>query len=51
MELQKTQGTKVKLTLEIEAEAPNGFSDGDVGVVRDNAHQLKFKAESTGFED
>lgn len=51
MELQKTQGTKVKLTLEVEAEAPNGFSDGDVGVVRDNARQLKFKAESTGFED
>jgi hypothetical protein len=51
MELQKTQGTKVKLTLEVEAEAPNGFSDGDVGVVRDNARQLKFKSESTGFED
>jgi uncharacterized protein len=51
MELQKTQGTKVKLTLEIEAEALNGFSDGDVGVVRDNARQLKFKPESTGFED
>jgi uncharacterized protein len=51
MELQKTQGTKVKLTLEVEAEAPNGFSDGDVGVVRENARQLKFKPESTGFED
>jgi uncharacterized protein len=51
MELQKTQGTKVKLTLEIEAEAPNGFSDSDVGVVRDNARQLKFKPESTDFGD
>jgi hypothetical protein len=50
MELQRTQGAKVKLTLEIEAEAPSGFPDGDVGVVRDNARQLKFKAESTGFE-
>jgi len=51
MELQRTQGAKVKLTLEVEAESPNGFPDGDVGVVRDNARPLKFKAESTGFED
>jgi hypothetical protein len=40
----------VKLTLEVEAEAPEGFSQADVGVVRDNARQLKFKPESTGFE-
>jgi len=39
------------LTLEIEAEAPAGFAEGDIGAVRDNAHQLKFKPESTGFED
>jgi len=51
MELQRTQGAKVKLTLEIEAETPEGFSDADVGVVRDNARQLKFKADSTGFAD
>jgi len=51
MELQRTHGTKVKLTLEIEAETPAGFAEGDIGVVRDNARQLKFKAESTGFED
>ena len=51
MELQRTQGTKVKLTLEIEAEAPAGFAEGEIGVVRDNARQLKFKAESTGFEE
>ena len=51
MELHRTQGAKVKLTLEVEAEAPNGFSDADIGVVRDNAGQLKFKAESTGFEE
>jgi hypothetical protein len=51
MELQRTQGAKVKLTLEIAAEAPGGFAEGEVGVVRDNARQLKFKAESTGFED
>jgi hypothetical protein len=51
MELQRTHGAKVKLTLEIEAEASDGFVDSDVSVVRDNARQLKFKAESTGFED
>jgi hypothetical protein len=51
MELQRTNGARVKLTLEIEAEAPSGFDDSEVGVVRDNARQLKFKAESTGFGD
>ena len=51
MELQRTQGVKVKLTLEIAAEAPGGFAEGEVGVIRDNARQLKFKAESTGFEE
>jgi hypothetical protein len=49
-ELQRSKGAKVKLTLEIEADAEDGFSDADIGVVRDNARQLKFKAESTGFE-
>ncbi len=51
MELQRTQGANVKMTLEIEAEAPTGFADGEVSVVRDNAKQLGFKAGSTGFED
>jgi hypothetical protein len=50
MELQRTNGAKVKLILEVEAEAPEGFSEADVGAVRDHARQLKFKAESTGFE-
>lgn len=50
MELQRTNGAKVKVTIEIEAEADRGFEDADVGVVRDNARQLKFRAESTGFE-
>ena len=30
--------------------APEGFGEEDVKVVRDNARQLKFKPESTGFE-
>jgi len=51
MELQRTPGTRVKLTLEIEAEAPEGFDDADVGVVRDNAKQLKFRPEATEFGD
>ncbi|KQQ15548.1 ATPase [Methylobacterium sp. Leaf121] len=51
MELQRTPGAKVTLTLEVEVEAEAGFSDTDVGVVRDNARQLKFKTESTGFGD
>jgi uncharacterized protein len=50
MELQRTPSAKVKITLEIEAEALFGFSEADIGVVRDNARQLKFKAGSTGFE-
>jgi hypothetical protein len=50
MELQRTHGAKVKVTVEIEAEADNGFDEADVGVVRDNARQLKFKTDSTGFE-
>ena len=50
MELQRTTGAKVKITVEIEAEAEAGFEEGDIGVVRDNARQLKFKADSTGFE-
>ena len=44
-ELQRTKAAKVTLTLEIEADAEDGFSEADIGVVRDNARQLKFKAE------
>ena len=47
----RSTGAKVKLTLEIEAEAPSGFDETDVGVVRDNTKQLKFAAGSTGFSD
>jgi hypothetical protein len=51
MELQRNPDAKIKLTLEIEATAADGFSESDIGVVRDNAQQLKFKPEATGFED
>ncbi|MBV9750282.1 MAG: hypothetical protein JO157_15865, partial [Acetobacteraceae bacterium] len=50
-ELQRTAGAKVTLTLDIDCQAPDGFAEGEVGVVRDNAKQLKFKPESTGFEE
>jgi hypothetical protein len=49
MELRRTPDAKVTLTLEIAAESAGGFAEEEVGVVRDNARQLKFKAESTGF--
>ncbi len=50
LELQRTPGAKLKITFEIEAQATDGFDDNDVGVIRDNAKQLKFRSESTGFE-
>jgi hypothetical protein len=50
MELQRNPGAKVKIIVEIEAEAENGFDEADISVIRDNARQLKFRAESTGFE-
>lgn len=49
-QLQHSSGTKITLTLEVAATSEAGFTDADVGVVRDNAKQLKFKPESTGFE-
>ncbi|NOG74059.1 DUF499 domain-containing protein [Roseicella sp. DB1501] len=51
MELQRTQGAKVKITLEIESDAPEGFAESEVSIVRDNAKQLKFRPEATGFEE
>jgi hypothetical protein len=43
------QRRQVRLTLEIEADAEDGFSEADIGVVSDNARRLKFKTESTAF--
>ena len=40
-----------KLVLEIEAQVENGFNEAEVGVIRDNARQLKSGAESAGFGD
>jgi hypothetical protein len=41
----------VNVCLQEVAEAGGGFGESEVSVVRDNARQLKFKSESTGFED
>ena len=49
--MQRTPGAKVKVTREIEANAPpSGFDDLEVGIVRDNAKQLKLTPEATGFD-
>ncbi len=50
MELQRTPGVKIEVTIDIRAEAADGFSEEDVGVVRDNTKNLRFSADSTGFE-
>ncbi len=44
-----TPGVTLNVTIEIEATAPNGFDDGKVRTVSENATTLKF--EQTGFED
>jgi predicted AAA+ superfamily ATPase len=49
LELQRTPGVKVTLTLEVDAEAAEGFPESEVSVIRDNARQLKFKDDATGF--
>jgi hypothetical protein len=42
-------GAKVKVTLEIEAELPNGVSESLVRTVMENCRTLRF--ESQGFEE
>lgn len=41
-------GVKVRVSLEIEAEAPGGFDDGIQRSVRENCNQLKFKNHEFG---
>lgn len=50
-ELQRRPGAKITLTLDIDATHDDGFDENDVGVIRDNTKQLKFRADSTGFEE
>jgi len=51
MELQRAQGAKVRIRLEIEADAAKGFPEEEIGIVRDNARNLKFDPSNTGFGD
>ena len=48
-QLDRGEGVKLRLVLEIEAEMQRGFEESDVDVVRDNVKQLKFNPVSTGF--
>jgi hypothetical protein len=41
-------GVKVRVSLEIEAEALSGFDDGTQRAVRENCIQLKFKNHEFG---
>lgn len=47
-ELSRAPGSKVKITIDIEATSPSGYSDDVVSVVTDNAHTLKIG--TAGFE-
>jgi hypothetical protein len=44
VELQRSKGAKVKVRLDIEGEAPDGYTNDVVSVVRDNAGTLKVDA-------
>ncbi len=51
MELQRTPGAKVKLTLEIEAEVAEGFDGRRKSAWSGTTpKQLKFRPEALGFE-
>jgi len=50
-ELTRSNGSTLKLTLEIEAAAATGYPDDVVDVVRSNIRDLKLDASKVGFED
>jgi len=49
-ELTRAKGSELKLTLEIEASAPAGYSDDVVDVIRANIRDLKIDPTNIGFE-
>jgi len=51
IELSRPQGAAVKLTLEIEGEAPAGYPEEVVNVVRSNLRDLKLDVANAGFDD
>ncbi len=50
-ELGRPDGATVKITLEIEASSPTGYSDDIVEVVRANIRDLKLDTAEVGFEE
>lgn len=48
-ELQRDPKTRVRLSLTISADNADGFSGDDIGVVRDNARNMKFHLDGDGF--
>lgn len=50
-ELGRSDGSSLRLTLEVEASAPSGYPDDVVEVVRANIRDLKLDAGKVGFED
>ncbi len=50
-ELGRPEGANVRLTLEVEASAPDGYPDDVVDVVRANIRDLKLDASKVGFEE
>jgi len=50
-ELGRPNGANLRLTLEIEASAPDGYPDDVVDVVRANIRDLRLDAGKVGFED
>jgi len=50
-ELGRPKGVKLKLTLEIEGSAPDGYPDDIVDVVRSNIRDLKLDVNTVGFEE
>ena len=49
-ELQHAPGAEVRLVLEVEVEAAEGFFDEDRGIVQDSAAQPQFNPTRTAFE-
>jgi len=50
-ELQRPHGAQIRLVLEIHADAPHGFPDDVVAVVRDNAKTLGFPPGAADFSE
>lgn len=50
VELNRPKGTTLRLTLEVEAVAPEGYDDDTISVIRDNIRTLKLNPATMEFE-